>query len=113
MAKERNSFIMYYDFAEQTATLTDAQVGRLLRIILDYEKWGVYQETEDPAVMMAFRFLKVGLDQNAEKYEKVCQRNRENRLGRSASSPVVASGTDPEPEPDTDTESKPDTEPET
>lgn len=27
MAKEKSSFILYYDFEEQTATLTDEQVG--------------------------------------------------------------------------------------
>ena len=38
MAKEKSSFILYYDFEEQTATLTDEQVGRLIRVMLDYEK---------------------------------------------------------------------------
>ena len=38
MAKEKNSFIVYYDFEEQTATLSDQQVGRLIRVMLDYEK---------------------------------------------------------------------------
>ena len=33
MAKEKNSFIVYYDFEEQTATLSDQQVGRLIRVM--------------------------------------------------------------------------------
>ena len=71
MAKEKNSFIVYYDFEEQTATLSDQQVGRLIRVMLDYEKRGVLPDGEDTLVGMAFWFLKVGLDLNDEKYRKV------------------------------------------
>ena len=78
MAKEKNSFIVYYDFEEQTATLSDQQVGRLIRVMLDYEKRGVLPDGEDTLVGM---FLKVGLDLNDEKYRKVCERNKANRNG--------------------------------
>ena len=81
MAKEKNSFIVYYDFEEQTATLSDQQVGRLIRVMLDYEKRGVLPDGEDTLVGMAFWFLKVGLDLNDEKYRKVCERNKFNRNG--------------------------------
>lgn len=81
MAKEKNSLILYYDFEEQTATLSDAQVGRLIRVMLDYEKRGVLPDGEDTLVGMAFWFLKVGLDLNDEKYRKVCERNKANRNG--------------------------------
>lgn len=81
MAKEKNSFIVYYDFEEQTATLSDQQVGRLIRVMLDYEKRGVLPDGEDTLVGMAFWFLKVGLDLNDEKYRKVCERNKANRNG--------------------------------
>lgn len=105
MAKDKNSFILYYDFEEQTALLSDEQVGRLIRLILDYEKRGILPDREDRLVEMAFWFLKVGLDVNAEKYRKVCQRNRANRNGgKDQWSPVVASGTDTETEPNTETE---------
>lgn len=105
MAKEKSSFILYYDFEEQTATLTDEQVGRLIRVMLDYEKRGALPDREDMLVEMAFWFLKVGLDVNDEKYRKVCERNRANRNGgvRQAS-PVVTSGTDTEPYPEPETE---------
>lgn len=81
MAKEKNSFILYYDFEEQTATLSDEQVGRLIRVMLDYEKRGVLPDREDTLVGMAFWFLKVGLDLNDEKYRRVCERNKANRNG--------------------------------
>ena len=109
MAKEKSSFILYYDFEEQTATLTDEQVGRLIRVMLDDEKRGVLPDREDMLVEMAFWFLKVGLDVNSEKYRKVCQRNKANRnRGSDQWSPVVTDGTDtePYPEPDTDREGR-------
>lgn len=90
MAKEKSSFILYYDFEEQTATLTDEQVGRLIRVMLDYEKRGVLPDREDMLVEMAFWFLKVGLDVNSEKYRKVCQRNQGQSQSRQR--PVVTSG---------------------
>lgn len=112
MRKEKNSLLLYYDFEEQTASLTDQQVGRLIRTMLAYEKRGELLEDQEPAVAMAFLFLKPGLDSNRAKYEMVCERNRRNRHKGDQSSPVVTSGTEPEPdkepepdqEPDTDTE---------
>ena len=52
MAKEKNSFIVYYDFEEQTATLSDQQVGRLIRVMLDYEKRGVLPDGEDTLCLL-------------------------------------------------------------
>ena len=104
MSKEKNSFLIYYDFEEQTTSLTDQQVGRLIRMMLAYEKRGELLEEQEPAVTMAFRFLKTGLDSNRLKYEKVCERNRKNCRKGIQSLPVVTSGADPEPEPDPDTE---------
>ncbi len=104
MSREKNSFLIYYDFEEQTTSLTDQQVGRLIRMMLAYEKRGELLEEQEPAVTMAFRFLKTGLDSNRLKYEKVCERNRKNCRKGIQSLPVVTSGADTEPEPDPDTE---------
>lgn len=98
MSKEKNSFLIYYDFEDQTSALSDQQVGKLVRLLLAYEKRGEIPEGGEPSVQMAFLFLKPGLDSNREKYVKMCERNRRNR---SASSPVVTSetsGTDTEPD---------------
>lgn len=94
----KNSLILYYDFEEQTAAFTDAQVGRLLRMLLAYEKRGEILEDEAPEITMAFLFLKPGLDSNRAKYEKICQRNRQNRNKGGSALPVGTSGTDTEPE---------------
>lgn len=79
--KQKRSFILYYDFEEQTAAMTDAQVGRLIRVLMAYELRGeVPPEDVDVAVRMAFQFIKPLLDSNRERYEKVCERNRKNAL---------------------------------
>ena len=75
----KNSFLIYYDFEEQTAALTDAQVGRLMRMILAYERRGEVPTEGEPELIMAFRFLKPSLDTNREKYDRVCQRNKRTR----------------------------------
>ena len=36
MANEKKSFMLYYDYREQLALLTDEERGRLLMAILDY-----------------------------------------------------------------------------
>lgn len=111
MRREKNSLLLYYDFEEQTASLTDQQVGRLIRTILAYERRGELLEDQEPAVTMAFLFLKPGLDNNRLKYEKVCERNRRNRQKRDQSSPVVTGGTDTEPEKEPEPDREPDPEP--
>lgn len=111
MRREKNSFLLYYDFEDQTASLTDQQVGRLIRTMLAYERRGELLEDQEPAVTMAFRFLKPSLDSNRVKYEKVCERNRRNRHKGDQSSPVVTSGTDTEPEKEPEPDQEPDTEP--
>lgn len=100
----KNSFIIYYDFEEQTAGFTDAQVGELIRMILSYEIRGQLPQSENPALKMAFRFLKPVLDCNRRKYEKMCERNRNNRRGGREKPPLVTSGTDTDTDTDTDTE---------
>ena len=100
--KKKRSFILYYDFEEQTAALTDAQVGRLIRVLMAYEMRGEVPEEPDPSVQMAFQFLKPGLDINREKYEKMCARNKKNRNRNNDSSPAVTTGTDTDTDHDTE-----------
>ena len=78
--KEKNSFLIYYDFETQTAALSDAQVGQLLRAMLAYEKRGEVPEGLEGPIQMAFQFLKPVLDSNREKYARICARNRRNGL---------------------------------
>lgn len=75
----KNSFIVFYDYKEALADLTDEQVGKLFRALFDYEI-----ERKEPnfegGLNIAFKFIKKDLDINLTKYASVCERNRENGM---------------------------------
>ena len=75
----QNSFVLYHDWEEPVKLLTDAQAGALFKAIFAYEKRGE-EPPEDPAVRMAFRFIRTALDENRVKYEARARKNRENGL---------------------------------
>ena len=75
----KNSFIVFYDYQEALADLTDEQVGQLFRALFNYE----INKTEPDfsgELKIAFRFIKKDLDANLTKYKNVCERNRENGM---------------------------------
>lgn len=76
MAKK--SFIVYYDLEEQTAELTDEQLGQLFRAMFAFEKRGEILSLDDPCVNMAFRFVSVQLREGKAKYAEKCEKNRQN-----------------------------------
>lgn len=80
MASDRkNSFLLYFELREQISDLSDEQVGKLLRGVLDYEIDRIVPEFEDLELRMAFKFVKVSLDVNRQKYEEKCEKARESR----------------------------------
>lgn len=74
---DKNSFLIYLDYEEQFNLLTDEQIGQLMRATMQYEKTGEITEL-DGMVKMAFSFIKTQLDRDREKYNKKCEKNREN-----------------------------------
>ena len=76
MAKK--SFLVYYDLEEQTADLTDTQLGQLFRAMFAFEKRGEKLNLDDPSVNMAFRFVSVQLREGKRKYDERCEKNRQN-----------------------------------
>lgn len=74
---DKNSFLIYLDYEEQFNLLTDEQIGQLMRAIMKYEKTRELPQLEG-MLKMAFSFIKTQLDRNREKYEKQCEKNREN-----------------------------------
>lgn len=73
------SFILYDSLAVQTESMTDSQLGKLLRCIFAYRKTGeVPDPNDDPMVWAIFGFVRSHLDENEEKYRQTCQKNREN-----------------------------------
>lgn len=75
MAKrEKNSFILFYEWEDSIRSLTDEQAGQLLRALFAYEKRGEQYTGSDPAVALAMGFLYASLDRNREKYEETCRK---------------------------------------
>lgn len=74
---DKNSFLMYLDYEEQFNLLTDEQIGQLMRGIIKYEKTGEIPDL-DGMLKMAFSFIKTQLDRDREKYNKKCEKNKEN-----------------------------------
>ena len=72
-----DSFILYTSDYQLIEGLTDEQLGQLTRALFIYARDGEIINLE-PVVRMAFVFIKDKIDRNQQKYEKKCERNREN-----------------------------------
>lgn len=72
-----DSFILYTSYYALIEGLTDEQLGQLTRAVFIYARDGEVIKLE-PVVRMAFSFIKDNIDRNADKYQKKCERNREN-----------------------------------
>ena len=73
----KNSFIVYYQYAEHFELLTDEELGRLIRAMLLYDKDGTLPQFEG-VLKMAFSFIKTQLDIDKNKFNTICERNRKN-----------------------------------
>lgn len=73
----KNSFIVYYQYAEHFELLTDEELGRLIRAMLLYDKDGTLPQFEG-VLKMAFSFIKTQLDIDKDKFNTICERNRKN-----------------------------------
>lgn len=92
MAKQKDSFLMYYEWEDAFADLDDQQLGELLRAIFAYEKRKEEYTGADGAVRLVMRFVQRTLDRNQEKYQQVCARNRRNIAKRWQSDPENTTG---------------------
>ena len=72
-----DSFILYTSDYQLIEGLTDEQLGQLTRALFIYARDGEVINLE-PVVRMAFVFIKDKIDRNKQKYQKKCERNREN-----------------------------------
>ena len=72
-----DSFILYTSDYQLIEGLTDEQLGQLTRALFIYARDGEVGNLE-PVVRMAFVFIKDKIDRNQQKYQKKCERNREN-----------------------------------
>ena len=77
MSKDQKGFIVYGDIQPVLKELDDEQVAQLFRGMVDY-----FVDGKNPAFdgVLKFVFIPIRqqMDRDAEKYEKKCERNREN-----------------------------------
>ena len=74
----KKSFLLYQDYEQHIALLTDEQAGKLLKAIFKFNAGSV--PDLDPVVHMAFSFIKSNLERDNEKYASMVERNKNNGL---------------------------------
>lgn len=83
MSNNRNpnkkAFQLYYDACENMCeSLTDDQIGKIMRAIIQLEIHGEETEFDDPLLRFIYNNFKSSLERNNEKYEHRCEVNRQN-----------------------------------
>lgn len=75
MAKE--TFVLNSDLYEKTISLSDKELGKVMRKILLYVKKEDLPKLEDK-LEIVFDFIKFDIDKNEKKYEERCEQNKLN-----------------------------------
>ncbi|MBQ7115629.1 MAG: hypothetical protein IJN94_04350 [Clostridia bacterium] len=76
--KEKNSFIVYYEWEEMFGYMSDKQTADMLRAMFGYAKRGDLPEFSNPLLNSNFCVMKYAIDRNNEKYKSKCDKNKEN-----------------------------------
>lgn len=74
----KDTFIVYTSYLDRFAKLSDEQLGRLFRIMLEYQATGTEPQIDDMALSFCFDVVKYDMDENNRKYEEMCERQRDN-----------------------------------
>jgi len=86
MAENKNGFILYADYHEMFATLSDQEAGKLIKHILAYVNDKSPEEPEDKLIKILFNQIKLQLKRDLRKWEDVKKKRSEaGRLGGLAS----------------------------
>lgn len=72
---QKKSFVLFTDLREPLEDLSDEQVGKLFRAVLDYVEDGT-EPVFSGTLKLAFSFVKISLDRNLEKYRQTVERRR-------------------------------------
>lgn len=73
----REYFCAYHSYIKQCKGLSDSELGRLFRALLEYSASGKVPELNGRE-SVAFDFMSANIDRDAEAYKDTCNRNREN-----------------------------------
>lgn len=78
---KKDSFLIYKAFYKPIESYNDDQLGRLFRALFNFQISG--NRDVDKDIETAFLFFVNQFNIDTEKYEKVCEQNRQNALRRS------------------------------
>lgn len=72
---QKSSFIVHFNIRKSTRKLTDAEMGRLFRAMLDYAEYGALPDFSDnDRLEMSFDFIQPGIDIDRQKWEETCKK---------------------------------------
>ena len=74
--------MLYFDRMTFLDRLDMTQRGELITAIIDYARDGAVPEINDPMLGMAWDVLRPVLDLDAERYEAICEKRRQNAMKR-------------------------------
>ncbi len=80
--KEKKSIVFYHEDWEYFKLLTNEELGKLMRCVFFYETEGIAPGGLDDKEELIFTVLKQHLDRDRERYNKICQRNKNIALNR-------------------------------
>ena len=73
----KESFVLYTSQYEAVADLSVQQKGELFDALFQYVRTGDTPKFTDPAIRIAFNFMRIQIDRDSNKYEDVCNKRRE------------------------------------
>ena len=77
--KKPKGFFTYFHLYGVIDKLSDTQAGRLYKALMRYGDTGELTDfSDDLALDMAYTLMKGEIDVNFERYQEMCERNREN-----------------------------------
>ena len=93
MAKDKKSFLLYSNIIHTVKKITDEQAGILFKTILSYVN-DENPNVDNLVVDLVFEPIKQQLKDDLKKYEKICERNKNNgeKGGRPIKEPKKPSG---------------------
>ncbi len=75
---DKKSFIFYTNTKEVLQILSDEQLGRLMRLLIDFaEERTLKNDIDDPSVNMAYRFITAQMQRDFDKWENTRKRRSE------------------------------------
>ena len=75
---KRNSFIMYLDYKQHFALISNEDLGKLTRSLFDYVENDIIPDFKDnTALQMAFSFIQTNIDIDNRKYQEKCEKNKQ------------------------------------